>query len=114
VQKNWKGRGFKDSDHQGCPMVYYQNKYPNLGRRALDGKMLQNLWTLEIFYGSLGYCGNNGQGDRVDNLYSKRVKSILTGHKQKHLHLYQINGRSRLGSNSGSDLSKTRISNNFV
>jgi hypothetical protein len=48
-------------------------------------------------------CGNNGQGDRVDNLYSKRVKSILTGHKQKHLHLYQINGRSRLGSNSGSD-----------
>jgi hypothetical protein len=47
-------------------------------------------------------CGNNGQGDLVDNLYSKRVKSILTGHKQKHLHLYQINGQSRLGS-SGAD-----------
>jgi hypothetical protein len=54
------------------------------------------------------YCGNNGQGDQVDNLYSKRVKSILTGHKQKHLHLYQINGRSRLGSNSGSDPSTNK------
>jgi hypothetical protein len=39
-------------------------------------------------------CGNNGQGNPVDNLYSKRVKSTLTSHKQKHLHLYQINGRS--------------------
>jgi hypothetical protein len=48
------------------------------------------------------WCGNNGQGNPVDNLYSKRVKSTLTVHKQKHLHLYRINGRSRLGS-SGTD-----------
>jgi hypothetical protein len=42
-------------------------------------------------------CGNNGQADQVDNLYSLRVKSTLTEHKLKHLHLYKINGRSRLG-----------------
>jgi hypothetical protein len=59
-------------------------------------------------------CGNNGQGGWVDNLYSRRVKSILTGHKQKHLHLYQINGRSRLGSNSGSDPSTNKNINNFM
>jgi hypothetical protein len=42
-------------------------------------------------------CGNNGQDDQVDSLYSIRVKSTLTGHKREHLHLYQINGRIRLG-----------------
>jgi hypothetical protein len=42
-------------------------------------------------------CGNNGQGDQVDNLYSIRVKSTLTRHKLEHLHLYKINGRIRLG-----------------
>jgi outer membrane biogenesis lipoprotein LolB len=41
-------------------------------------------------------CGNNGQGDQVDNLYSIRVKSTQTQHKLEHLHLYQINGRIRL------------------
>jgi hypothetical protein len=67
--------------------------------------------TLQMYVGyswHCKFCGNNGQGDRVDNLYSKRVKSILTGHKQKHLHLYKINGRSRLGSNSGSDPSTNK------
>jgi hypothetical protein len=60
-------------------------------------------------------CGNNGQGDPVDNLYSKWVKSTLTGHKQKHLHSYQINGRSRLGSSGADPIQfETRISNNFV
>jgi hypothetical protein len=43
------------------------------------------------------YCGNNGQGDQVANLYSIRVKSTLTQHQTEHLHLYQINGRFRLG-----------------
>jgi hypothetical protein len=64
---------------------------------------------------SLTNCGNNGQGNPVDNLYLKRVKSTLTGNKQKHLHLYRINGRSRLGS-SGADPIQvgTGISNNFM
>jgi hypothetical protein len=42
-------------------------------------------------------CGNNGQGNQVDNLYSIRIKSTLTQHQTVHLHLYQINGRIRLG-----------------
>jgi hypothetical protein len=57
----------------------------------------------------LRYCGNNGEGDQVDNLYSLRVKSTLTEHKLKHLHLYQINGRSRLGKKrSRSDPSRNK------
>jgi hypothetical protein len=64
---------------------------------------------------TLKTCGNNGQGDPVDNLYLKWVKSTLTGHKQKHLHLYQINGRSRLGSSGADPIQvETRILNNFM
>jgi hypothetical protein len=46
---------------------------------------------------NLPKCGNNGQGNQVDNLYSIRVKSTLTRHQTEHLHLYKINGRIRLG-----------------
>jgi hypothetical protein len=57
----------------------------------------------------------NGQGDPVDNLYLLRVKSTLTRHKQKHLHLYQINGQSRLGSSGAEPIQvETRISNNLM
>jgi hypothetical protein len=40
---------------QGCQMVCFQNKNPNLGqfRRALDWKMIVYFWPLEIFYGDL-------------------------------------------------------------
>jgi hypothetical protein len=45
----------------------------------------------------LSRCGNNGQGDQVNNLYLIRVNSTLTRHQTEHLHLYQINVRIRLG-----------------
>jgi hypothetical protein len=42
---------------QGCQMVCFQTKNPNLGKfwRALDWKMFYILWPFGIFYGDLGY-----------------------------------------------------------
>jgi hypothetical protein len=87
----------------GCPMMW-------------SSKLAFNyLYAKSIIITTYAFCGKNGQGNPVDNLYSLRVKSTLTRHKQKHLHLYQINGRSSLGS-SGANLIRveTRISNNFM
>jgi hypothetical protein len=54
IWKDTYGMGAKDTGaDQGCQMVYFQTKNPNLGKswRALDCKMLiYILWTFGIFY----------------------------------------------------------------
>jgi hypothetical protein len=58
------GRGMKAREGQGCQMVYFQTKTPNLGKfwRALEWKMMVYfivIWNIlrsfGIFYGHLVY-----------------------------------------------------------